>query len=81
MNELLERFPETRICMPVLPDTEPVFRHTLDVDQKNIEPLPALRSKIKAQKHFWRDVSACALRSRRDEETLICPASEITKKE
>lgn len=53
MNALLERFPDTRVCMPVLPATEKVFRHKLNVDQSQLEPLPALRSTIKAQKYFF----------------------------
>ena len=53
MSALLERFPESRICIPVYGAMEPHFRHTLDIDKTNIEPLPSLRSTIKAQKYFF----------------------------
>ena len=53
MNALLERFPESRICIPVCGAMEPHFRQALDIDEANIEPLPPLRSTIKAQKYVF----------------------------
>lgn len=52
MNALLERFPESRVCIPVCPPMKH-FRHALDVDPVNIEALPPLVSTIKAQKYFF----------------------------
>ena len=52
MNALLERFPQARVCMPVLPEPMPVLRYPLNVDHASIEALPPLRSTIKAQKYF-----------------------------
>jgi glycosyltransferase involved in cell wall biosynthesis len=52
MNALLERFPESRVCIPVCPPMQH-FRHALDVEAANIEPLPPLTSTIKAQKYFF----------------------------
>jgi glycosyltransferase involved in cell wall biosynthesis len=51
-NALLQRFPEGRICIPVCP-MNGLFRHALDVDAANIEPLPPLVSTIKAQKYYF----------------------------
>lgn len=52
MNALVERFPDSRICIPVCA-MEPHFRQALDIHEANIEPLPPLRSTIKAQKYFF----------------------------
>jgi glycosyltransferase involved in cell wall biosynthesis len=52
MNALIERFPEARVCIPACPPRQH-FRHALDVEAANIEPLPPLVSTIKAQKYMF----------------------------
>jgi len=54
INALLARFPGARLCLPVCSAMEPSFRQALDVERSDIEPLPPLRSTIKAQKQLLR---------------------------
>jgi glycosyltransferase involved in cell wall biosynthesis len=53
MNALIERFPEARVCIPVMDAVAPHFRQALDVEAANLDALPPLISTIKAQKYFF----------------------------
>jgi hypothetical protein len=52
-NALLERFPESRVCIPVCPEMSSLCKNVLDVAPENVEALPALTSTIKAQKYYF----------------------------
>jgi glycosyltransferase involved in cell wall biosynthesis len=52
-NALLERFPDSRVCIPICPDKTALCKDLIDVAPENVEALPAMSSTIKAQKYFF----------------------------
>ena len=53
MNELLKRFPGSRICLPVIETRWPNLTCPLEVDEDAVVALPMLTSTMQAQKYFY----------------------------
>lgn len=53
LEAIKKEFPNTKICLPLLPQKRGVLTHLLDFDKNDITILPPLGTTLSAQKHYF----------------------------
>ncbi len=53
IDAIAERTAGARLCVPILPEVDRAMTHVVQIDPKDVVKLPALRSTIHAQRHFF----------------------------